>query len=557
MKPAPRCLERAYWEADESLALEQTSTASILRAAAERWPQKTALIDASNGLPPMPKNSTNDLSAERRTWTYAELLDISERTARTLLNHFEPGTHIAVWAANCPEWVVLQYGLALAGMVLVTVNPAYGAAELSYVLAQSKSQGIFFQKQYRSFDMAAAVELTIKEAQTALTLHVCLDDFSQFLSGSEQLDNALPEIAPTDPAMIQYTSGTTGQPKGALLNHYSVTNNARLMAVLKGQNEQTINLAVAPLFHTAGCVGNILGAVQTGGTLLLPNGFDAESMLDFIERDRVTYTFAVPTMLIALLNAQQANPRDLSSLKTVFSGGATVPMEVVRQIEEQFEVRLIIGYGQTETSPAITHTRFDDSPSDKSETIGQAIPQVEVKIIDVENGETLPVDQSGELCTRGFLVMMGYFENPTATAATIDDDGWLHTGDLCAMDSRGYFRITGRLKDMIIRGGENIYPREIEELLYTHPAISDVAVVGVPDDYWGEAVGAVITFKPDSTASSESLKSFARESLARHKVPSVWYTLKEIPTTASGKLQKFKLVDMIKSGELDDALISE
>jgi len=529
MKPAPRCLERAYWEADESLALEQTSTASILRAAAEQWPQKTALIDASNGLPPMPKNSTNDLSAERRTWTYAELLDISERTARTLLNHFEPGTHIAVWAANCPEWVVLQYGLALAGMVLVTVNPAYGAAELSYVLAQSKSQGIFFQKQYRSFDMAAAVELTIKEAQTALTLHVCLDDFSQFLSGSEQLDNALPEIAPTDPAMIQYTSGTTGQPKGALLNHYSVTNNARLMAVLKGQNEQTINLAVAPLFHTAGCVGNILGAVQTGGTLLLPNGFDAESMLDFIERDRVTYTFAVPTMLIALLNAQQANPRDLSSLKTVFSGGATVPMEVVRQIEEQFEVRLIIGYGQTETSPAIKHTRFDDSPSDKSETIGQAIPQVEVK----------------------------NFENPTATAATIDDDGWLHTGDLCAMDSRGYFRITGRLKDMIIRGGENIYPREIEELLYTHPAISDVAVVGVPDDYWGEAVGAVITFKPDSTASSESLKSFARESLARHKVPSVWYTLKEIPTTASGKLQKFKLVDMIKSGELDDALISE
>jgi len=278
-------------------------------------------------------------------------------------------------------------------------------------------------------------------------------------------------------------------------------------------------------------------------------------MLDLIEQEHVTYTFAVPTMLIALLTAQANRPRDLSSIVTVFSGGAIVPMEIVKRVEAEFDARLIIGYGQTETSPAITHTRLTDSAADKSETIGYAIPQVEIKIADPETGAAQPVGTSGELCTRGFLVMMGYFEMPDATAATIDSDGWLHTGDLCTMDPRGYCRITGRLKDMIIRGGENIYPREIEEIIYTHPDIADVAVIAIADDYWGEEVAAVVRFEVDCETSGEQLRSFVGERLARHKVPKHWFALAEIPTTASGKLQKFKLVERHRTGELDDARI--
>jgi len=295
----------------------------------------------------------------------------------------------------------------------------------------------------------------------------------------------------------------------------------------------------------------VLGSVQTRGTLLLPSAFDAQSMLDLIEQEGATYTFAVPTMLIALLNGQAEQPRDLSSLRTVFSGAATVPVEVVHRVEAEFGARLIIGYGQTETSPAITHTRLDDAAIDKSETIGQPLPQVEVKIVDPESGETLPVGVPGELCTRGFLVMMGYFEMPEATAATIDADGWLHTGDLCSMDERGFCRITGRLKDMIIRGGENIYPREIEEVLHAHPAIADVAVIGVPDDYWGESVAAVFSVVGDVEVSGEALREYVTARVARHKAPVHWIALQAIPATASGKLQKFRLVEMYRAGELE------
>ena len=338
-----------------------------------------------------------------------------------------------------------------------------------------------------------------------------------------------------------------------MLNHYSVTNNARLMALIKGHDSGTVNLAVAPLFHTAGCVANVLGTTQIGGTLLLPTHFEPELMLDLIAQELVTYTFGVPTMLIALLAAQARRPRDLSSLKIVFSGATNVPVAVVHQMEAQFGVTLIIGYGQTETSPAITHTRPDDNAQDKSATIGRAIPQVEIKIIDPSTGATLPVDHAGELCTRGFLVMLGYYAMPEATQTTIDAQGWLHTGDLCTMDAQGYCRVTGRLKDLLIRGGENIYPREIEEVLYTHPAVAEVAVVGVPDDYWGEQVAAMLTLKPGPAPSAEDLRAFVASQLARHKVPSQWYVLPELPATASGKLQKFRLVELYRAGQLTSA----
>ena len=537
-----RRLSESYWPANSEMPLVETSCGGVLRAAAAAYSDHNALVEGH----PDP--------TQRRRWTYAALLADAERTARALLNHFVPGDHVAIWAGNSPEWVIVQYALALAGMVLVTVNPAYRPAELGYVLRQSRARGVFHQADYRGLNMRTAIDQALALEGVTLDTVVGLDRLSEFVAAADR-GATLPEVDPFKPCMIQYTSGTTGQPKGALLNHYSVTNNSRLMALIKELDGTTVNLAVAPLFHTAGCVGNVLGMAQIGATLVQPAAFDAESMLDLIEQESVTYTFGVPTMLIALLAAQARSPRDLTSLKTVFSGATIVPMEVVRQVEEQFGVTLIIGYGQTETSPAITHTRPHDNAVDKSETIGQPIPQIEVKIIDPLSGATLALDQPGELCTRGFLVMMGYYDMPEATAATIDAEGWLHTGDLCSMDARGFCRVTGRLKDMIIRGGENIYPREIEEVLYTHAAVAEVAVVGLPDDYWGEQVGAVVTLKADARISGEALREYVAARLARHKVPSQWYALAAIPATASGKLQKFRLVEMYRAGELEAARI--
>ncbi len=531
-------LERSHSPPSADIPLLETTCGGVLVEAAAAAPDTIALVEADGP------------AAARRRWTYAELLQDARRLARALATRFAPGSHVAVWAGNCPEWVVLQYALALAGLVMVTINPAVQAGELGYMLRQSRARGVFHQSGYRGQDMDALLATACREADLDLEFRWRLEALAA-LAGEADRGTPLPDVSARDAAMIQYTSGTTGRPKGAMLNHYSITNNARMMALLKALDANTVNLAVAPLFHTAGCVGNVLGTVQTGGTLLLPSAFDAASMLDLIEQERVTYTFGVPTMLIALLAEQAARPRDLSSLETVFSGAATVPVEVVRRVEAEFGARLIIGYGQTETSPAITHTRLDDDPRDKSETIGCALPQVEIRIVDPDSGATLPLDTPGELCTRGFLVMMGYYDMPEATAATIDADGWLHTGDLCSMDARGYCRITGRLKDLIIRGGENIYPREIEEILYAHPAIAEVAVIGLPDDYWGETVAAVLTRAVGGTLDADALQAYVAGRLARHKVPQDWFAVDAIPATASGKLQKFRLVEMARAGELE------
>ena len=532
----------SYWAATDDIPLVETSCAGVLRDAALARPEHLALVEAVED------------PAQRRRWTYAQLHAEAEQTARALLTVFKPGEHVAIWGGNCAEWVILQYGLALAGLVMVTINPAARVNELAYVLRQSRARGVFHQTNYRGLDMGAAIAEATALEELSLQHVSCLEALDSFKARGVP-DLPLPAIDPHRPCMIQYTSGTTGQPKGALLNHYSVTNNARMMAIIKALGPTTVNLGVAPLFHTAGCVANVLGTAQTGGTLVLPAAFEPELMLDLIEQERVTFGFGVPTMLIALLAAQAKRPRDVSSLVTMFSGATIVPIEVVRQVEAQFGVTLIIGYGQTETSPSITHTRLTDADRDKSETIGQPIPQIEVKIIDPGTGQILPVDQPGELCTRGFHVMMAYYDMPEATAATIDADGWLHTGDLCAMDARGYCRVTGRLKDLIIRGGENIYPREVEEVLYSHDAVAEVAVFGVPDAYWGEQVAAVVTFKAGAKASGETLRAHVAAQLARHKVPSHWYALPAIPATASGKLQKFRLVEMFRAGELAGAAL--
>ena len=532
-----RALTLSYWPASTEYPLLETTCGDVLRGRVESHADHIALKEAH------PEPSL------RRSWTYAVLLQEAEAVAHGLLRHFSPGTHVAVWGSNRPEWVIIQFAISLAGMVMVTINPAYRILELAYVLRQSRCRGIFFQSDHRGIEMREAIAQALSHAGYDIELQVCFDELDTFGIADSRIP--LPQVSPTEASMIQYTSGTTGQPKGAVLTHHGITNNSRIMAMLKGMNEKTINLAAPPLFHTGGCVGGVLATIQTGGTILLPDGFDAELMLDLVEQEKVSYTFAVPTMLIAMLETQKRKPRDLDSLRTVFTGGTIVPVDVVRRVEAQFEVCLIIGYGMTETSPAITHTRLSDTAEHKSETIGQPVPQVEVKIVDPGTGEIQPLGEPGELCTRGFHVMQGYFDMPEATAEAIDTEGWLHTGDLCTMDNEGYCRITGRLKDMIIRGGENVYPREIEEILYTHPAVAEVAVVGLPDQYWGEVVACVITLEANVVFDAGSVKSLLSEHLARHKLPERWYRVREIPMTLSGKIKKFRLVEQIQSGELE------
>lgn len=534
-------LTQSYWPASGDAELFDVTCGDVLRAAAQHTPDKVALVDPGE---------PGDVS---RRWTFAELEAEAVHFAQLLTRRFDKGTHIAIFAANCPEWIFVQFGASLAGMVLVTVNPASNTSELAYILKQSRSRGVFHQAQYRGSDLARMVDETIAREGLDIALQVNLDDPANFPQGDGTV-STFPAVAPHDPAMIQYTSGTTGQPKGVLLSHHQIANTSRIMAQIKELDETTIKLSVAPLFHTGGCVGGVLGALQIGATLVLMRSFDAERILDLIEAERATYTFAVPTMLVAMLEAQRRCPRDLSSLTMVFSGGSTVPVDVVRRTEAEFGVRLIIGYGLTESSPAITHTRPGDDPADISETIGRAIPLVEVKVIDPEDGpnggEIQPIGIPGELCCRGFNVMMGYYDMPEATAQTIDRDGWLHTGDLCQMDARGYCRVTGRIKDMILRGSENIYPREIEEVLVAHPDIISVAVFGIADDYWGEQVGCAVIPARGHQLNAAMLRDHCARSMARHKIPKFWYALDTLPLTLSGKIQKFQLSKEAKAGKL-------
>jgi fatty-acyl-CoA synthase len=350
--------------------------------------------------------------------------------------------------------------------------------------------------------------------------------------------------------MIQYTSGTTGFPKGALLTHRGITNNARISALIRGAGSGTIDITAMPLFHTGGCVVSVLGTHSTYGSLVLMPEFEPNLFLDLIDAERVQFTLAVPTMLIDLLEAQRAHARDLSTLAVVISGGAVVPIEIVRRVKTEFGCDFSIIFGQTETSPMITMTRLDDSAEDTAHSLGRPIPCCEVKIVDPASGRTLPVGESGEFLTRGFHTMKGYFDMPEATAKTIDADGWLHTGDLCSMDARGYCYVKGRLKDMIIRGGENIYPREIEDVLFRHPAVAEVAVVGVPDQRWGEQVAAFVRTTPGHTLEPNGLHDFVREHLAPHKTPKIWVGVASYPLTPSGKIQKYRLAEMFASGEL-------
>ena len=479
--------------------------------------------------------------AARREWTYAELHAESLRAAHALRARFEPGERVAIWAPNIPEWIITEFGAATAGVILVTVNPSFQPKEVEYVVNQSKSVGILVMREFRGNQMLATVE-EVRDRCPTLREVICFDQWDEFLSSADDSNVALPQVEPGDAVMIQYTSGTTGFPKGALLHHRGLVNNGAHTVDRMGVEEGAIWVTMMPLFHTAGCGLCVLGAVSKKATQVVPKAFEPGLALELNETYRGNALLGVPTMLIALLEHPAFTSRDISSLYTVCSGGSTVPAALVRRLEDELDASFTIVFGQTESSPVDSMTRPDDSTEDKANTLGGPMPNVEVKIIDPDSGKTLPVGSMGEYCTRGYHVMHGYFEMPEATADAIDADGWLHTGDLCSMDERGYCAVEGRLKDMIIRGGENIYPREIEELLFQHPAVADASVVGLPDDRFGEIVGAFVRdTDSDNPASDAELQDYCREHLSPQKTPKVWRHVDVFPLTGSGKVQKFAL----------------
>jgi fatty-acyl-CoA synthase len=521
-------LTESYWPADQSVPILDTTVGGVLREAAARYGGSDALVEG-----------TPDLQEDRRRWTFDELLADAERVAGALLERFEPGERVAVWAPNVPEWVLLEFGAALAGIVIVTVNPAYQLKELEYVLRQSGSSGIFLVPEFRGNPLAVSLE-QVRPGLPALRDSILLTEWDEFLA-TAPASPRLPTVKPSDPVQIQYTSGTTGFPKGALLTHRGLTNNSRYFAMIANIQVGDTVVNPFPMFHTAGCALGVLGAVQAGACLVPVYAFEPSLMLELIEAERAEIALGVPTALLALLESPDLAKRDTSTLRVVMSGGATVPADLVKRIERELGVQFSIVYGSTECSPLITQVRLDDKFTDKTETLGRPTPQTDVKIIDPDTGETLPCGVTGELCARGYNVMLGYHEMPDQTAESIDAEGWYHTGDLASMDDRGYLRIEGRLKDMIIRGGENIYPREIEDLLFEHPAVAEVAVVGVPDERWGEAVAAFVRAAPGETVTGDELFAYCREHLAPHKTPRHWTFVDTFPMTASGKIQKFVL----------------
>lgn len=530
-------LTSSYWPKDESKPVVDLTIGDLLRGAAADSPDGLALVA---GMPD---------PAARRRWTFAELLADSERAARALAAIFRPGERVAVWAPNLPEWIILEMAAGLAGVILVTVNPAYRPAELLHVLSQSGASGIFHVPEFRGNPMAASLEQVMPELP-ALRHVVSFDDWDRFIASGRE-DQALPHVSPDDPALLLYTSGTTGFPKGALLNHRGIVNSARFTVDKVELEPGDVWLSPTPLFHTGGCVVVALGTLWARATHIPILMFDPGLALELIETEKVGFMGGVPTVLLAMMEHPDRQTRDMSSLKSVLSGGANVPPELVRRIESALDLRFGIAFGQTETSSGLSQTRLDDTPEDKGQTVGQPMTQVEVKIISLDDGSTVPVGTIGEICCRGFNVMLGYYDNPEATASAIEADGWLHTGDLGTMDERGYIRVEGRLKDMVIRGGENLYPREIEELLFTHPAVADVAVLGIPDEKWGEELAAVVRRAPGhDSVTEQELRLFVRERLAPQKAPHRWAFLDELPLTPSGKVQKYVLRERFVKGEL-------
>ncbi len=490
--------------------------------------------------------------------SFRELAAEVERVAGALVAlGLESGDRFGVWATNCAEWIFLQLAAARAGYTLVNVNPAYRSSELGYVLAKSGMRALFLHERGRHSDYRSILE-EARGARADLALrHVVYlgtSSWRDFLAASRPIDGV--RVSSGDTNNIQYTSGTTGSPKGVLLTHRNIVNNGWCVAQsLRMTAEDRVAVPV-PLYHCFGCVIGTVPMVTVGCAMILPAPtFDAASTMAAVERYRATVIYGVPTMFIAQLEHPEFGQRDLTSLHSGLMAGSPCPIEIMRRVASEMHCRQItIAYGQTEASPAITSSAVDAPLEVRVGTVGGALPNTEVKIVDLM-GHTVPVGEQGELCARGYCVMQGYDGDPEATALAIDPDGWLHTGDLATMRPDGLFRITGRLKDMIIRGGENIYPREIEEFLYTHPKVADVQVVGVPDIKLGEKVVAWVRLKPGTDATGEELRGFCANRIAHFKIPEYIRIVEEFPLTVTGKIQKFRIrqaeIERLRRYDLD------
>jgi fatty-acyl-CoA synthase len=501
--------------------------------------------------------------------SYQDLARRVNTLARAFIaSGFNKGDRVGIWSPNNVEWLVTQYATAKVGIILVTINPAYRLHELAFVLEQSGCKGLVLQNQFKTSDYEALIcelcpqlescepgklrsenfaDLSLVISMTESTVPG-ITNWQDFLELAEQSTEA--ELAQRqaqqdmdDAINIQYTSGTTGFPKGATLSHHNILNNGYFVAGIMNFGVEDRLIVPVPLYHCFGMVMGNLGCLSHGACVIYPaEGFEPKAVLRAVELERATALYGVPTMFIAELALPNFADFDLSSLRTGIMAGAPCPIETMKQVNELMHMTEVeIAYGMTETSPVSLQTRVD-SPLDKRvSTVGAVHPHVEVKIIDADSGKICPVQEMGELCTRGYSVMLGYWKNPEATATAIDDKGWMHTGDIAVMDAEGYVNIVGRIKDMIVRGGENVYPREIEEFLMTHTAVEAVQVTGVPDPKFGEEIIAWISIKAGSELSEEAVKEFCRGQIAHFKVPRYIRFGEDFPMTVTGKVQKFKM----------------
>ncbi|RZE85713.1 AMP-binding protein [Streptomyces albidoflavus] len=532
--PAPRsALSYAHGTSATPL-LPDTIGASLARTVAAH-PDREALVDVASG----------------RRWTYARFAEDVERLARALLARgVLKGDRVGIWATNCPEWVLVQYATARIGAIMVNINPAYRAHELAYVLRQSGTGLLVATPGHRTNDFRALVN-EVREECPALreTAYLGEESWTALLAAADACPpDALAareaELSCDDPINIQYTSGTTGFPKGATLSHHNILNNGYFVGENVGYTEQDRICLPVPFYHCFGMVMGNIAATTHGACIVIPGPvFDPVTTLTAVAQERCTSLYGVPTMFIGELNLADFASYDLTSLRTGIMAGSPCPEEVMKRVvAEMHMAEVSICYGMTETSPVSTQTRRDDSLAHRTGTVGRVLPHLEVKVVDPGTGITVERGEAGELCTRGYSVMLGYWEEPERTAEAVDPAGWMHTGDLAVLRRDGYVEIVGRIKDMIIRGGENIYPREIEEFLYTHPKIADVQVVGVPDGKYGEEVLACVIPKQNAgPLTLEELRAFCRDRLAHYKVPSRLQLLDAFPMTVSGKVRKIEL----------------
>ncbi|HPL10266.1 MAG TPA: AMP-binding protein [Smithellaceae bacterium] len=505
---------------------------------------------------------------------YRELYEQCRKTARGLMAMgVRRGDHVSVWTTNVPEWVYLQFALGMVGGILVTINTNYQSHELEYILRQSDSTTLFLIDQYRDTSFYETVRKVVPElgscepGKTASAKLPVLKNvvyignresapgmfkFSDLIAMGEsvseqELGERMSSLTDDDVINMQYTSGTTGFPKGVMLTHHNVINNARMVGDVMGLTDKDTLLIQVPVFHCFGCVMSTLNSVYHASTMVLLESFDPLLSLELIHKEKCTAVNGVPTMFIAMLHHPDFERYDMTSLRTGIMAGAPCPVEAMNQVRTKMHCsEVVIAFGQTESSPVMTMTRRDDPVDLRVATVGRLLPDIEGKIVDPETGEDLPPNTQGEIVTRSACIMKGYYKMPEATTAAIDADGWLHTGDLGEIDPNGYFKVTGRIKDMIIRGGENIYPRELEEFIFTHPKVQNVQVVGIPDSKYGEQVLAAIHLKNGNRATAEEFIEFCKGKIARHKIPKYWEFVDEYPMTASGKIQKFKIREIFE-----------